>query len=465
MYTKNALADMLLGLPQEAFANQRGGKTFSFDTYNDEFSFYVQDDIKVSRSLTVNAGLRYEYVQWPLEKNDEFANWNFQKGRPDFAGKDIPRRIAPPDRNNWAPRLGLAYTPGFLKKTVIRTGAGIAYGNFRQWEVSLLHFMPPFVYDNFSFNDLPKPIFTTDNLWPATPKTLEGFDFTKISVNYQSPDKVLPQMFQWNFNVQREILPNLLLEVGYVGNRAVRQPHRYDGNAARYDVDPARPTSIQSRRPWSTAAFVSANGFRAWSNYNALNLRVERRYANGFSVLGAYTWSKALAISSTSPCCVTVMDNENIRTNYGPVNDFAHNAVVSYVYELPFGPGKPLLQGLHGAPGRIVGGWQVNGITTFRSGAALRLTSPVSNNLGNRAGNRPDRITDGNLPASERRVERWFDRTAFRDPVFGRYGNTGEGVIRGPGLVNWDVSIFKTPRSSRERHCSSALRCSTHSIM
>jgi len=208
-------------------------------------------------------------------------------------------------------------------------------------------------------------------------------------------------------------------------------------------VDPARPTSIQSRRPWSTAAFVSANGFRAWSNYNALNLRVERRYTNGFSVLGAYTWSKALAIASTSPCCVTVMDNENIRANYGPVNDFAHNAVVSYVYELPFGPGKPLLQGLHGAPGRIVGGWQVNGITTFRSGAALRLTSPVSNNLGNRAGNRPDRIADGNLPASERRVERWFDRTAFRDPVLGRYGNTGEGVIRGPGLVNWDVSIFK----------------------
>lgn len=446
MYTKNALADFLLGLPQEAFANQRGGKNFSFDTYNGEYSFYIQDDIKVNRSLTINAGLRYEYVQWPLEKHDEFANWNFQKGRPDFAGRDIPRRTAAPDRKDWAPRLGLAYSPSFLKKTVIRAGAGIAYGNFRQWEVSLMHFNPPFVYDNFYFNDLPTPRFTTDSLWPAVPKTLDGFDFTQISVNYQEPHKVLPRMYQWNFGIQREIMPNVLFEAGYVGNRGERQPHRYDGNAARFDVDPAHPTPIQSRRPYSTAAFVSANGFRAWSNYNALNLRLERRYSSGFSVLGVYTWSKALAISSNSPCCVSVLDDTNIRLNYGPVNDFAHNAVISYVYDLPFGPGKAFLRSLHGVPGLIAGGWQVNGITTFRSGGALRVTSPVSNNLGNRAGNRPDRIGNGNLPSDQRNVERWFDTSAFRDPVFGRYGNTGEGVIRGPGLVNWDLSLFKNTR-------------------
>src|SRR4029450_9082456 len=79
------------------------------------------------------------------------------------------------------------------------------------------------------------------------------------------------------------------------------------------------------------------------------------------------------------------------------------------------------------------------------------LTSPVSNNLGNRAGNKPDRIADGNLPADERTVERWFDRNAFRDPVFGRYGNTGEGVISGPGLVNWDLSIFKNVRVTESK--------------
>jgi hypothetical protein len=152
-YTGNDLADLLLGLPQEAFANQAGGKGFSMNLLNGEYSFYFQDNIKILPSLTLNAGFRYEYVQWPLEKNDELATWNFEKGFLDFAGKDISRRIAPPDRNNWGPRLGLAYT--VAKKTVIRAGSGVTYGNFRQWEISLFHFNPPFLYDNFQFNDFP----------------------------------------------------------------------------------------------------------------------------------------------------------------------------------------------------------------------------------------------------------------------------------------------------------------------
>ena len=444
MYTKNAVADFLLGLPQQAFANQSGGKGFSFDTTNGEYSFYVQDDIKVSRSLTVNAGLRYEYVQWPEEKNNEFASWNFQKGALDFAGKGLPRRIAPPDRNNWGPRLGLAWSPALLKKTVVRAGSSVMYGNFRQWEVSLFHFNPPFVYDNFRFNDLPNPSFTTATLWPAVPKTLDQVDFLNVTVNYQSPDKVLPTQYQWNFAIQHEVLANLLLEVGYVGNRAVHQPNRWDANPARQDPDLLHPTPIQSRRPYQNVGFVSGNTSLAWSNYNALNVRVERRYASGLSLLGTYTWSKAMAIRPTDNW--TVMDINNIRMNYGPINDYAHRAVISYVYDLPLGPGKPIFGDVKGVPGLLVGGWQVNGITTLRSGAALSLSSPVSNNRGNRAQNRPDRIKDGNLPPDQRRVERWFDTTAFKDPLFGAYGTSGEGVIRGPGSVNWDLSLFKNTR-------------------
>jgi hypothetical protein len=132
--------------------------------------------------------------------------------------------------------------------------------------------------------------------------------------------------------------------------------------------------------------------------------------------------------------------------NYGPINDFTHNAVISYIYDLPFGAGRRFLGDARGVVNQLLGGWQVNGITSFRSGAALSLTSPVSNNRGNRAGNRPDRIGDGNLPTGERNVERWFDMTAFKDPVLGTYGNSGDGIIRGPGLANWDVSVFKNFR-------------------
>ena len=440
-YTNNSVADFQLGLPQQAYAHRSGGNGFSFKTTNGEYSFFVNDDIRVARNLTLNVGLRYEYVQWPQEDNNEFAVWNFQRGALDLAGKEIPRRIAPPDRNNWGPRLGIAYSP--FKKTVLRAGAGVTYGNFRQWEVALFHFSPPFVYENLDSNDFPNPRFTMSTLWPPV-IPVSQLDFRTVTVNYQSPSKVLPPTYQWTFGIQHELLPNLMLEIGYVGNRSVRLPNRWDANQAVQDADLLRPTPVQSRRPYADVGFVSGNTSNAWSNYNALNIRVEKRFSGGFQLLGVYTWSKAMGIFARDGlCCFTVMDGDNLRMNYGPANDYRHNSVISYVYDLPFGKGKKFLGDAGGVTDLVIGGWQVNGITTFRSGAALSLNSPVSNNRGNRASNRPDRIADGNLPSGERTVERWFDSTAFRDPLPGAYGNSGEGILRGPGLASWDLSIFK----------------------
>lgn len=439
MYTKNSMADFLLGLPQSAFADQSGGKSFTMYLRNSEYSGYVQDDIKLLPNLTINAGLRYEYVQWPLEVNDELATWNFQKGTMDFAGKDISRRVAPADWPAFSPRLGLAWTP--INKTVIRAGAGIMYGNFRQWEISLFHFNPPFIYDNFQWNSLPTPSFTTATLWPAVQTDLTKLDFRTVTVNYQSPDKRLPRTYQWNFSIQRELLPNVLFEVGYVGNHSIKQPNRWDANQAAPDSDPLNPTPIQSRRPYQNVGFVSGNTSLAWSNYNALNLRVERRWSNGFSVLGTYTLSKSMGIRTWDNW--TVMDINNIRQNYGPVNDNRHRAVISYLWDLPFGPGKWIGSNLHGVAAVLAGGWQVNGITSLRSGNALNVYSNVSNNRGNRAGNYANRLAGGNLPTDQRTAARWFDTSAFANPLFGVYGNAGTGILRGPGSMNWDLSFFK----------------------
>src|SRR5204862_8022605 len=102
-----------------------------------------------------------------------------------------------------------------------------------------------------------------------------------------------------------------------------------------------------------------------------------------------------------------------------------------------------LLGGVHGPASILLSGWQVNGITTFRSGAFLGVASNVSSQMGNRALNKADRIGAGNLPTDERTTSRWFDTSAFRNPVSGRYGNSGEGILKGPGLQNWDISVFK----------------------
>jgi len=440
-YSGSTVGDYLLGLPSYAYSHQSGGKGYTERLRNGEFSFYGQDDIKITPNLTLNAGLRYEYVQFPLEENNELGSWNFQRGTLDFAGRELPRRILPQDTNNWGPRLGVAYTPAFLKKTVIRAGSGVTYGNFRQWEISLFHFVPPFVYENFYFNDVRSPSFTTATLWPAVSTDISKVDFRNVTANYQSPDKVVPITYQWNFNIQHELLSNLLIEVGYAANRSDRQPNRWDANGARPDPDLSNRTSIQSRRPYQNVGFVSGNTSRAWSNYNAFTLRVEKRYSQGLSLLGTYTWSKAMAIRPYDNW--TVMDIDNIRLNYGPINDLAHRAVVSYVYDLPLGRGKRFMNGAAGVLNHVVGGWQLNGISTFRSGFALSLSSPVSADLGNRAGNRPNRINDGNLEPSLRTIERWFDTAAFVNPPAGRYGNAGDGIIRGPGAINWDTSLFK----------------------
>jgi len=443
-YSRLPMADYLLGLPNSAFSHQAGGSGFTSLLRNGEFSFFLQDDWKVTSNLTINAGLRYEFVQFPLEANDELANWNFQRGTLDFAGREIPRRILKPDRNNWGPRLGLAYSPSWSKKTVIRAGSAIMYGNFRQWEISLFHFQPPFVYENLFFNDAVSPRFRTDTLWPAVEPDLSKVDFRNVTANYQSPDKVLPVTYQWNFNIQHEVAPNLLVEVGYVGNRGDRQPNRWDANAALPDADLGRRTPIQSRRPYQNVGFVSGNSSRAWSNYNAVNVRAEKRYSGGFTFLSNYTWSKAMGIRGHDNW--TVMDIDKIRLNYGPMNDITHRWILSYVYDLPFGPGKAIFGDAKGVLGHLMGGWQTNGIVNLQSGGAMSLSSPVANDLGNRAGNRPDRIADGNLPPDQRRVERWFDTTAFVNPQIGRYGNAGEGILRGPGLVNFDLSAFKNFR-------------------
>ena len=120
--------------------------------------------------------------------------------------------------------------------------------------------------------------------------------------------------------------------------------------------------------------------------------------------------------------------------------------MISFLYDLPFGPGKMIGGNLHGVAALLTGGWQMNGITSFRSGDALSVYSNVSNDRGNRAGNFANRLSDGNLPADQRTAARWFDTSAFADPQFSVYGNAGEGILRGPGAANLDLSFFKNIR-------------------
>jgi hypothetical protein len=441
-YTGNSFADYLLGIPSFAQAALRGTGKYSYTLKQGEYSMYAQDDFKVSPQLTLNYGVRYELVQFPLEINDELSNWDFKNHTMLFAGKELPRRLLPTDKNNFSPRLGAAYNPTWSPKTVFRGGWSMMYGNFRQYEAALQHFHPPYVNENFIYNDVPKPSFTTANLWPAPVIDFRNGDLSGTTVNYIS-DKTMPISYQWNFNIQRELPSNLLFQVGYVGNAGRQMQVRYDANQA-VQMDPNNPTTINDRRPYKMLGFVSANSSKGYSSYHGMDVHVERRYSNGFSLIGSYTFMKQFGVRTVDN--YTVMMIDNIRHSYGPEGN-PHRAVISYVYELPIGHGKSFLTSLNPVVDRVIGGWQVNGITTFRSGGYLSVDSNVNNGAGSRAQNRADATgVPANLPSSERTRTRWFNTAAFVDPPFTRYGNSGVGVLMGPGAINFDLSLFKNTR-------------------
>ena len=446
-YTNNPMADFLLGLPSYAHIAQRGTGDYNYGLRWGEFSFFAQDDIKLTPHLTINAGLRYELVQFPREVNNEFDNWDFQTMTMLFAGKTMPERVLPTPKGNLEPRLGFAYSPEWLKKTVFRGGFAIMHGNFRQYESGLQHFQPPYVDESFLYNDTPKPSFTTSTLFPVPVTNLEGADLTQVTINYLK-DKALPTYYEYNFNIQQELPYNLLLQVGYVGTNGIDLPNRYDANQAS-PFDPNNPLTIAQRVPYPTLGFVSANASSSFSNYNALDIHVERRFSSGFSLIAAYSWAKDMEVRNYDN--YTMFYEDNVRRNYGPENNAQH-AVFSYIYELPFGPGKPILGAAHGALGYIVGGWQLNGITTINSGFYLSSSSDVDNGVGSRAGNEADATgLPANLPSGKRNPYQWFNTAAFSNPPYTRFGTAGEGVIIGPGSVNFDLSFFKNFNFTEER--------------
>ncbi|MGH9665495.1 MAG: hypothetical protein ACRD9L_13810, partial [Bryobacteraceae bacterium] len=238
-YTGNPMADFLLGLPSYAHIAQRGTGDYNYGLRWGEFSYFAQDDIKLTPHLTINAGLRYELVQFPREVNNEFDNWDFQTGTMLFAGKTMPERVLPTPKANFEPRVGFAYNPAWSKKTVFRGGFAIMHGNFRQYESGLQHFQPPYVDESFLYNDTPNPSFTVGTLFPVPVTNLEGADLTQVTINYLK-DKSMPTYYEYNFNIQRELPYNLLLQLGYVGTNGVNLPNRYDANQAS-PFDPNNP--------------------------------------------------------------------------------------------------------------------------------------------------------------------------------------------------------------------------------
>ena len=258
-------------------------------------------------------------------------------------------------------------------------------------------------------------------------------------------DLKTPKGMQWSFGVQRELMPNTILEVSYVGSRTIDIHNQLNPNQSF-----PGPGAQGPRRPlFAINPLVSDIDYRTnWgaSKYHSLQARIERRYAHSLTVGFNYTWSHNLANTRGVRNSTQPQDNRCTQCEWGnALEDRRQAAVVNHVYEMPFGAGRKYAT--QGALGKIIGNWDLSGVWTMYSGSFFvpTLASPVSNAAGG-GPQRPDRIANGNLPTGQRTIDRWFDLSAFTTPRQFTFGNSGTYVLEGPGYFNVDLGIHRNFR-------------------
>ena len=439
--TGNAFADFLLGLPDSSSigTNVRAGIRIR------NYSSFIQDDWKISNRLTVNIGVRYEYTTPVIEVADRMANFDIATNSVILAssGSLEDRALAHADRNNFAPRVGMAYQ--LNPQTVIRTG----YGIFHTLEDAGHHnptFNPPF---SASFT------YPSNQLDPATAlRPVQGFppvgfpdgNFNNRFLNINGRPYDFPAAYsqQWSFTVGRQIR-DYAVEVSYVGNKA----NKLMANRNINQPLPG-PGSVNSRRifpGWGSITFQEPRGN---SIYHGLQTKVEKRLSLGHLFLLSYTWAKAIDDSDSTQLSTTsgtgnLQDQFNLRAERSrSFQDVRHRMVLSYLWELPIGRGHAWAGGVSPGWNRLIGGWQINGIIAYQSGRAFTISSPFDHSNTGSSNIRPDATgISPDLSSNERSVERWINAAAFHIPDGFAFGNTSRNVGTGPTLTNFDVSVFK----------------------
>jgi Carboxypeptidase regulatory-like domain/TonB dependent receptor-like, beta-barrel len=476
----SGFASFLLGI------SDGGGITnlHNVDYLRKVYAFYVQDDYRLTPKLTLNLGLRYELFGTVKEKFNAQGTYDLatqtllipkgdtQTLTPTLAA-EIPLSatatpgLVNPDTNNYAPRIGFAYqaTP----KTVIRGGYGIFYGGEENGPYSnpSQGFNPPFFVTQ-SFNTpcgaaSANPALASQGLdcsIPGLSVLANGFPANSLTdpntpqLFTLDPKIVTPYVHQWHLSVQRELPGNTLFEATYGGSKGTKLYTFFNGNQAAPSTDPN--AAYAPRRPIpSIDSGISLFNSTGNSDYNSLQLRVEKRYSNGLAFMAAYTWSHSL--DNASNANLGAQNNDGFRWTahpeweYGNSDfDIRNRLVLNYQYDLPFGHGKKFLASAGGALNQVVGGWQLAGITTISSGNWFTITTtgvPGANSDGQQ---RPDQI--GNPNGTPCVPGTWFNTCAFTDPQLGSFGTAGRNTLQGPGYQEWDLSVFKTFRTSENTH-------------
>ena len=452
--------------------------TFTYDPAPTEMNWrslfaawYAEDTIRMSRNLTVSLGFRAESSTGWNEAHGRAANYLFTNG----VINSTPSIGSSPFTSNNAkflaqPRIGVAWSP-LGERTVIRAG----FGMYNDLQDALGYrmdqngpFNPAYAVSAVPVTNLPEP------LSPVAPGA-------KPAPGGVQPNLKTPTLISYSLRVQRELTPNTSLSVGYVGSHGYHELIGVDTNEPAPVICPnaACPTAFPTGfgaltgtavpagtyfTPAACSATVTTCNFSlanpwSWfslgtSSYNALQLDVNHRFSKGLSLRGVYTWSRAIddgdSVNATTANNAPALASNpfNLAADKGLATYNANDAaVISAIYQLPFGHGRAFANNLAGWADRLAGGWSVNSIVTVQSGLPFtpQLSYNPSRNGDTKNPVRPfinPAFTGNVVPGT---VTEWFDPTAFIAPPnnSGFYGNAGRDTLIGPGLTTWDFSLMK----------------------
>ena len=471
--TRNVIGDVLLGNFQNYTEGQQD--TAYFARFN-QFEFYAQDNWRVNRKLTLDYGLRWQIFEPIYSALGNFTTFLPGKYDPAKAPRidpaagtlvpgtgdpyngiyilgeywpeaargripqafdpqydrlfmDLPRGSYPASYGDFGPRFGFAYDPWGDGKSSVRGGFGMFYDLMRTDSLGGTSSNPPFTGSASVFDgniDAPAGGATR----AASPGNLS---FTSTAMNQ-------PASYSYNLNVQRELVSQIILDVGYVGTMGRRLTRSWNLNQLPAGTRLAPPNSsinVNALRPYPGYAGLNWQENGDTSHYDSLQVAVSRRIASGLQISANYTWSKTMESSGGG-----FQDIYNARADAGLSGIHrAHVANIAYVYEIPFFRKHPSKWVRN-----TVGGWDVSGITSFQSGAPNSVSVPADVALNGSSSSRATVVGHPDLPSGQRTLTRWFNTEAFlgeTEMTPGQYGNSGRNVLIGPGQSQWDVALLK----------------------
>jgi hypothetical protein len=455
------IADFLIGAPSHYELNNIA----VIDLKQYMHFLFLQDDWKVSRNLTLNLGLRYEFAspQWV----SDYRLANFDPATKSLiqahSGDLYDRSLQKPQYNNWAPRIGLAWKP-FGQKTVIRTAYGISYQQFnRLGGENLLAYNGPNIVDA-QIDQIPSSgICKTPDVpaqtcfrptsfgYPTNFASPANFDPLRAQARYIPSNNPTGYVESWHFTVQRELAKDWVLDVAYVGNRGVHLMILADYNQA-VPNQAGQNLSLQARRPIPNFAFIEVAFGAGNSTYNAFQAKLEKRFSHGLFMLNSFSWSKAL---DNAPGHLEANNGDQTRVNFANIaNDKGYsnynqplNDTLSIVYDLPFGRGRHFGANSKGIVEGALGGWQFTTINTAASGLPINLMySPTSQFQVSTAPNyRPNVSCDPVTPEGQRTTLNYLNKACVSVPTNPAqpWGNASRNSVKGYPFYQLDMGLHK----------------------